>query len=238
MTARAIALGTFAVVLPLESAGEVSFSQHVEPIFKQHCVICHGEALQQSGLRLDRRDSAMLGGNSGTVVEPGDPAASALIKRLEGTGGLQQMPPGRQLSGTEIETIRRWIAEGAVWEDSVEPPEPATTAGHWGFRPIRRPAVPPVRDTDWVRNPIDAFVLARLETEGLKPSAEATAHTLARRASLDLTGLPPEPATLSRNLAYEELVERLLQSDHFGERWATQWLDLVALRGLGRIRKG
>ena len=227
MTARALALGIFAVVLPLVSAGEVSFSQDVEPIFKQHCVICHGEALQQSGLRLDRRDSVMLGGNSGTVVEPGDPAASALIKRLEGTGGLQQMPPGRHLSGTEIETIRRWIAEGAVWEDSGEPPEPATTAGHWGFRPIRRPAVPQVRDTDWVRNPIDAFVLARLETEGLKPSAEATAHRLARRASLDLTGLPPEQGTLSRGLAYEELIERLLQSDHFGERWATQWLDLV-----------
>ena len=227
MTAKVLALGTFAALLPLASADKVSFSQDVEPILRQHCLICHGEALQQSGLRLDRRESAMRGGNSGTVVEPGDPAASALIKRLEGASGLQQMPPGRHLSEAEIETIRTWIAEGAVWDDSGQLPDSATSVGHWGFRPIRRPAIPPARDTKWVRNPIDAFVLAKLETKGLKPSAEATPHTLARRASLDLTGLPPEHSTLSSDRPYEELVERLLESDHFGERWATQWLDLV-----------
>ena len=227
MASKVLASGTFLAVLPLLSAAEVSFSQDVEPILQQHCVICHGEVLQQSGLRLDRRDNAMLGGNSGPVIEPGDPTASALIKRLEGADGLEQMPPGRQLSEPEIATIRAWVEEGAVWEVSGAPQDSAATVGHWGFRPIRRPAVPSVRDANWVRNPIDAFVLSRLETEGFGPSPEAAAHTLARRASLDITGLPPDQGAISRDLAYEALVERLLQSKHFGERWATQWLDLV-----------
>ena len=222
MTAKVLALGAFAA-LPLLPADGVSFLQDVEPIFRQHCVICHGDALQQSGLRLDRRGAAMRGGMSGAVIEPGNPSGSTLIKRIEGLDGLRQMPPGQPLAASKIDTLRAWVEQGAAWDATGETADSAATSGHWAFRPNRRPAVPQVRDGDWVRNPIDAFVLARLEQEGLRPSPEAAAHTLARRASLDLTGLPPD----SGKLDYEELVDRLLESDHFGERWATLWLDLV-----------
>ena len=227
MLAKILALWAIALVLPLHSAGEVSFSQDVEPILRQNCVICHGEVLQQNGLRLDRHDSAMRGGNSGAVIEPGNASESILIRRIEGRDGLQQMPPGRPLPASEIATLREWVKEGAAWDVSGESSGPAATSGHWAFRPNRRPAVPEVRNRDWVRNPIDAFVLARLEKEGLEPSSQAAPHTLARRAALDLTGLPPDQSELSGNLDYEELVERSLESDHFGERWTTQWLDLV-----------
>ena len=220
-------MGPLTALLCWPAFSDVSFSEEVAPLFKRHCVVCHGESLQQSGLRLDRRDAAMRGGNSGTVITPGDASTSALIKRLEGLEGLQQMPPGGPLAAGAIKTIRAWIEEGASWDDRVEVTDSETTGGHWAFRPNRRPSIPQVGDRDWVRNPIDAFVLARLEREGLSPSPEAEYHTLARRAFLDITGLPPTPADLARKGDYDRLVERLLASDHYGERWASAWLDQV-----------
>ena len=227
MTAKALALGAFSALVCFPVGAEVSFADDVEPLLRQHCVICHGVALQQSGLRLDRRDDALRGGVSGPIIAPGNASASVLIKRLEGLDGLQRMPPSHPLARADIDTFRAWIAEGAQWAVSDESPDSKAGPGHWAFRPNRRPAVPQVRDTDWVRNPIDAFVLARLEREGLEPSPEAPANSLVRRAFLDLTGLPPGPEDIDAASSYDALVDRLLDSDHFGERWASHWLDQV-----------
>ena len=227
MTAKALSLGALSVFLCPAAAAEVSFADDIEPLLRDHCVICHGEALQQNGLRLDRRDDALRGGDSGVVIEPGDASASVLVKRLEGREGLQRMPPSQPLPEQDIDTFRAWIAAGAEWGVRGGSADSAAPSGHWAFRPNRRPAVPDVRDTSWVRNPIDAFVLARLEREGLEPSPEAPASSLVRRVLLDLTGLPPGPEDVASAADYEALVDRLLESDHFGERWASHWLDQV-----------
>ena len=227
MTAKALPLGAFWAIACSLALGEVTFIEDVEPLLRDRCVICHGEALQQSGLRLDRRDDAMRGGVSGPVISPGNASASTLIKRLEGSEGLQQMPPGRPLAPEEIEAFRSWIDGGAEWDIRAGTPKDDTNSGHWAFRPISRPPVPEVNGQDWVRNPIDAFVLATLEGEGLDPSPEAPAYVQVRRAFLDLTGLPPTPQDLSASADYESLVDRLLESEHFGERWASFWLDQV-----------
>lgn len=211
----------------LPASGEISFSNEVQPLLERHCVTCHGEALQQSGLRLDRRGPAMRGGNSGPVIKPGDAFGSPLIKRLQGLDDLQRMPPGGPLEPAEIDAFRQWIDEGAGWDIEGERPGRESISGHWAFRPVGRPSLPEVRDGSWVRNPIDSFVLARLEREGLRPSPEAPRHTLVRRAFLDLVGLPPARGDLGGATAYEELVDRLLESEHFGERWASLWLDQV-----------
>ena len=227
MTAKALSLGALWVILCPAAVAGVSFADDIEPLLRKHCVICHGEALQQSGLRLDRRDAALRGGESGPVIEPGDASASVLIKRLEGLEGLQRMPPSHPLSGQDIDTFRAWIAEGAQWDVPRESADSSVGSGHWAFRPNKRPAVPDVRNKGWVRNPIDAFVLARLERERLEPSPEAPANSLVRRVHLDLTGLPPSPEDIVAAADYEALVDRLLESDHFGERWASYWLDQV-----------
>ena len=227
MTVRALSLGALWALMGPAAAGAVTFAEDVEPLLREKCVICHGEALQQSGLRLDLKDHAMRGGASGPVIRPGNASASALIKRLEGADGLQQMPPGGPLAPAEIKAFRAWIDAGAPWEARAEPLGAGTGSGHWAFRPIARPALPEVNRKGWVRNPIDTFVLARLEDEGLEPSPEVPAHVLARRAFLDLTGLPPSPQELTGASGHEALVDRLLDSEHFGERWASLWLDQV-----------
>jgi hypothetical protein len=219
-------LPLFVAALPIAAPGEVSFSKDIQPILAKNCTVCHGPALQQSGLRLDRQLDAMRGGKSGLVIKPGDSASSTLIKRLAGLEDLQQMPPGRPLSSEQINLFREWIDQGAKWESGPEVSE-NPQEGHWAFRPNRRPGVPDVRKENWVRNPIDAFVLARLEAEGVKPAPEAPRHTLLRRASLDLTGLPPAPTTFDDAVNYEQLVDNFLRSNHFGERWAAPWLDQV-----------
>ena len=227
MCAKALWMGALWVVASSPAAAEVSFAEDVEPLLRQHCVICHGEALQQSGLRLDRREDAMRGGNSGPVINPGNASASTLVQRLEGHEDLQQMPPGRPLAAAEIETFRSWIAAGAQWDSGPASAGTAEDSGHWAFRPNRRPAVPDVGDEGWIRNPVDAFVLARLERAGIEPSPEAPAHALVRRVFLDLTGLPPAPTDIPAAANYDALVDRLLESEHFGERWASIWLDQV-----------
>ncbi len=222
---RTVAMVALLAGSVLPASGEVTLSADVGPLLEQHCIVCHGEALQQSGLRLDRRDSAMRGGNSGPVIKPGDASASPLIKRLLGLDGLQQMPPGGPLPPAEIEAFRQWIDQGARWDSRGELAGEGSTSGHWAFRAVRRPPIPPVSDRGWARNPIDSFVLARLEREGSRPSPEAPRHALVRRAFLDIVGLPPAPADVAGPAAYEGLVDRLLESEHFGERWASLWLD-------------
>ena len=180
---------------------------------------------------------AMMGGYSGPVIVPGDSNGSRLILLVSGKDEDLTMPPlGAPLGEEEIGLLRTWIDEGADWPQALDGREPVTEApksNHWAFQPIRRPVPPIVQTPSWPRNPIDRFVLARLEGEGVEPAPEADRATLARRASLDVTGLPPTPQQSAAFLsdtnpdAYERLVDQLLESKHYGERWAIHWLDLA-----------
>lgn len=205
-----------------------------ERVLRTRCAGCHGQAQQMSGLRLDAREPAMAGGYSGPVIVPGKSADSKLMHRVTGKPGVLVMPPsGPRLTAAEIETLRSWIDGGAKWAESGPAPSEVATAKHphWAFQPVRMPAIPQTNAKEWTRNPIDAFVLARLEKDGLKPSAEADKRTLLRRVHLDLTGLPPTPEEMTAFVndsapdAHERVVDKLLASEHFGERWARPWLD-------------
>ena len=245
--ALAILLGTLLAVLGFAQAAKqlppaasltVDFSTHVEPILKGRCFACHGEQLQLRKLRLDQRADAIRGGESGIpAVIPGDSANSLLIRYVAGIDPDVVMPPeGDKLAPDEVGLLRAWIDQGAAYPDadverSSEPSRPASD--HWAFQPVRRPKVPRVRDAEWVRNPIDAFVLARLERRGWRPSGPAKPRALMRRLYLNLIGLPP---TLDEQRAlltdpspegFDRLVDDLLQRPGYGERWARHWLDLV-----------
>jgi len=209
------------------------FERDVQPLFRKRCSGCHGAAQQMSGLRLDDREAAMKGGYSGAVIKPGDSAGSAMVRRLLAEKGLVAMPLGpKRLAAEEIATIRGWIDAGAKWPDALAKPKAtARRSTHWSFQKIQRPEPPAVTNAKWVRNPIDNFVLARLEKEGIAPSPEAGRSTLLRRVTLDLTGLPPSADEMrafledTRPDAYERAVDRLLASPHYAERWARAWLD-------------
>lgn len=210
-----------AATLPSQPNTAPDFASQVLPILKDSCYGCHSGNRPVGGLRLDARSFAMR------AITRGDGKGSRIIHRLRGLDGEARMPMGMDpLSDAQINTIEAWIDHGAAWPDALAGEE------HWAYlRPVK-PAVPPVKDAAWVRNPIDAFVLARLEKEGLHPSPEASKETLIRRLSLDLAGLPPSPQEVeafvadTRPDAYDRLVDRLLASSHYGERWARLWLDL------------
>jgi hypothetical protein len=204
---------------------KIEFNRDIRPILSDKCFKCHGPGTQFATLRFDLEDGAkheLTGGRHAIV--PGDPASSQMIVRVTATNPQIRMPRGPSgagdpLSPREISLLTRWIEQGAPWQN------------HWSFTPPTRPAVPVVKDAKWVRNPIDAFVLKRLEREGLKPSPEADKPTLLRRVTLDVTGLPPTAAELSAFVAdkspnaYEKVVDRLLQSPRYGERMAFPWLE-------------
>jgi len=206
-------------------AKKVDFVRDVQPIFTRSCVACHGPNTQMAGLRLDAKQSVFA-----KVVVPGNPDGSSLYRRVAGIGDVARMPMGGRLADDQIAVLKTWIEQGADWPDSVGAKVTATKT-HWAFVPPQRPELPPVGNPTWVRNPVDRFVLARLEKEGLKPSPEADRVTLLRRLSLDLTGLPPtveEVDSFVRDKttnAYEKQVDRLLASPHYGEMWARHWLD-------------
>src|SRR5581483_8888250 len=215
----AIALFVWAVASTAQpQPARVDFNKQIQPIFERSCYACHGPKQQMAKLRLDSKAAAFT-----KVLVPGKAAESPLYQRVAGIGGLAQMPMGGKLTPAEIELMRTWIDQGADW--------PGELSTHWGFKPPVRPPLPEVHDTRWPANPIDRFVLARLEKENLKPSPEADRVTMLRRLSLDLIGLPPTPAEVDAFLAdksphaYEKQVERLLASSHYGERWARIWLD-------------
>ena len=177
---------------------------------------------------------ALKGGIGGAVILPGNSKDSSLIHRVNGLGGLRPMPmTGPTLSAEQIAILTRWIDQGAQWPDQVANEQNAGIQKHWAYVKPVRPAIPAVRNAGWVRNPVDSFVLARLEKEGLRPTPEASRETLIRRVSLDLIGLPPTLAEVdefvsdTRPDAYERLVDRLLASPHHGERVATPWLDFA-----------
>jgi len=210
-------------------AGRIDFVRDVQPIFRASCLKCHGPEKPKAQFRLDARAPAMKGGVGGKAILPGRGADSLLIKLLLATDHEERMPrKAGPLTKAQIDLLRAWIDQGADWPDAAAGTAKAET--HWAYVKPVRPAPPVVASAP---TPIDAFIRARLSKEGLAPAAAASRETLIRRVSLDLTGLPPSPAQLDEFLAdsgsdaYERLVDRLIASPHYGERWARPWLDLA-----------
>lgn len=211
-----------------QPAKQIDYAKDVQPIFAAACYKCHGEKRSESSFRLDRKSDALKGGDIGLAIVPGKASESPLIRYVSGTDKLKMPPKGDRLTAEQVATLRAWIDQGADWPETGS----ATAAkDHWAFKAPVRPPQPKVSNAKWVRTPIDAYILARLDKEGLKPSPEADKITLLRRLHLDLIGLPPTPKEVDEFLAdksadaYEKAVERLLRSPHYGERWARHWLD-------------
>lgn len=226
---RMLAVGSIISALASPAPGEeaVDFNRDIRPILANHCFKCHGpdEKTREAGVRFDIRDAALAIGESGAApIVPGKPAESEILARIHADDEDLRMPPpsaNKPLNSRQKELLEQWITEGAPY------------ASHWSFTlPVQAP-LPAVKRTGWPRNPIDYFVLSRLEAAGLAPAPEADKHTLARRVSLDLIGLPPTPAEMDAFVndsspdAYDAFVDRLLASPHYGERWARRWLDLA-----------
>src|SRR5688572_3359096 len=207
------------------------YESKVRPVLRTNCLPCHTQQNRTSGLSMDSRADLLTGGNRGSGVKPGVPAQSLLLAAVEQRGDLK-MPPAGRLKDEQIAVLREWVERGLPWTAE------ATTAkkrgwDHWAFQPPKRHDPHAVRDRAWTRNPIDHFVMARLERENLKPSPETARATLLRRVHFDLTGIPPTPKEVDDFLAdtsagaYEKVVDRLLASPHYGERWGRHWLDLA-----------
>jgi uncharacterized protein DUF1553/uncharacterized protein DUF1549/cytochrome c len=236
MRAFAILLLGFSFPGFLTAAEPIDYARDIQPILTKHCTSCHGDKKQRSSLRLDSVTAACLGGNSGPAIVPGKSAASRLMIAVRGgNDDVAAMPPkGPRLSEHEIALLRDWIDGGAPAPANERVDKTSNAASkHWAFQPIRRPALPCVKNANWCRNSIDRFILARLEKENIAPAPEADRITLLRRLSLDLIGLPPSIRDIEDFLsdkrpdAYERVVDRLLASPHYGERWGRHWLDLA-----------
>ncbi len=216
-------------------SAEIDFVRDVRPIFEKHCYSCHAGEKQKSGFRLDIKSEAFAGGDLyDRPIVPGKAAASYLIQFTRDQDGELVMPPdGEGLNPTEVATLTKWIDSGANWPDGVDLAEAIDKRDHWSFKPISNPTPPSVKTQSWPRDEIDRFILARLEHAGLAPSPPAHRAAWLRRVTYDLTGLPPTPAELSAFLqddqphAFETVVNRLLGSPKYGERWAQHWLDVV-----------
>lgn len=218
--------------LPPATTRPVNFTQDIQPLLQKRCWSCHGSEKQESGLRLDRREALLLGGDQGPAVVSGKSADSRLIRYVAGTDPDNIMPPeGPPLSKEEVGLLRAWIDQGCTWPDSTVAADKKNT--HWSYQPLHVVPPPEVRRRDWPANAIDHFVLTELERRGVAPSPEADRPTLIRRLSLDLTGLLPSVEEVDtfvndpRSEAYAALVDRLLDSPHFGERWGRHWLDMA-----------
>ena len=219
---------------PGNAVDEIDFVKEVRPLLRTRCISCHGPEESESGLRLDQQKRALEGGDNGRIIVPGKPAESRLLRIVAGQDDeVGAMPPegeGTPLSSDEIAVLKAWIAQGAVWPNEAESSD---RSSHWSYQPIKRPLPPAVRDVTWGDSAIDAFILERLEKEGIAPSAPAPRATLIRRLYFDLLGLPPTPAEVNafrqdqRPDAYRQLVERVFASPHYGERWGRHWLDLA-----------
>jgi hypothetical protein len=219
--------------LATATGGAVDFAREVYPVLEARCLDCHGGSQQKAGLRLDSRTAVLNGGKSGAAVKPGDGAGSLLFQRVSTSNSEDAMPPkGDRLSAGELARVRAWIDQGASWPEGVGSAS-AEVKAHWAYVAPVRAQPPAAAPREWPRSDLDRFVLARIAEEGLQPSPEADRRTLIRRVSLDLTGLPPTPAELEafrkdrRPGAYERVVDRLLASPHYGERWARPWLDMA-----------
>lgn len=216
-----------------KSDREAFFEREIRPLLSAQCFSCHGPRKQEGNLRLDSRSALLKGGDTGSAVTPGKPDTSLLIKAIRRTGELK-MPPNKSLNDRQVAALTHWVELGCFWPNPKSTPtssEPNKV--HWAFQPIKKTNPPEVKLREWTRNPIDRFVLAKLESSGLKPSPEADRRTMIRRLTVDLTGLPPSPMDVDSfvrdrdDQAYEKLVDRLLGSPQFGEQWARHWLDVA-----------
>ncbi|MFP6766099.1 MAG: PSD1 and planctomycete cytochrome C domain-containing protein [Planctomycetaceae bacterium] len=217
--------------LPPAVDRDVNFVKDVKPLFAEFCLKCHGSEKQEAGFRLDDKDAALSGGDTGESILPENSAESLLIRYVAGIDENIVMPPeGDLMTEKQVGILRAWIDQGAVWPDAEKT---STKNTHWAYQAIAVQTPPVVKNGQWIRNPVDAFVLARLEQKGIAPAAEADRRTLIRRLYFDLAGLPPEPSEIQAFLqdtsddAYVQLVDGLLQSPHFGERWGRHWLDMA-----------
>ena len=223
----------FATVTRSWAADDVLFRDKVAPILETRCVRCHGDLAPKGGLNLTTLSELLEGGETGPAVVPNKPDESVLLDKI--SGNLPEMPlKEKPLSAAEVAGIRAWIEHGAEWPAGLVLHDRRLEGQRWwAFEPISRPEAPRVKNRGWTRTPIDPFILSELERHGLRPSAEADRRTLIRRLSFDLLGLPPAPDEIdafvgdSSPAAYESLVDRLLASPHYGERWGRHWLDVV-----------
>jgi len=220
---------------------EALFENSVRPLLAERCFKCHGAKKQENGLRLDHRAGLLRGGISGAAIVPGDPDESLLVRAVRREGELA-MPPEDELTPREVKALVQWIELGAPWPGDEKPPAgPAIRSGpitleerrHWAYQPVVRPALPRVQNSSWCRNGIDRLVLADIEEASLTPVEDATKRARIRRATFDLTGLPPTVEEIDDFLsdrssqAWSRLLDRLLGSPHYGERWGRHWLDVV-----------
>jgi hypothetical protein len=218
----------------VKPAPSVDFAKDIQPILEQHCAECHGRSKARARLRLHTPQHILKGGQSGPAIVPGKSDASELIRRVIDPNDDDRMPlDADPLPEDVVARLRAWIDQGAVMPAGTAVADADPVEEHWAYVKPVRPELPPVKKTDWIRTPIDQFVLAHLQRENLTPAAEAPKAALLRRLSLDLTGLPPTPQELEAFIAdssanaYEKVVDRLLASPHYGERWARPWLDLA-----------
>ena len=217
------------------------FEKQVRPVLAQNCLKCHGDEKQKGNLRLDSREGALKGGDTGPAIEPGKPAGSLLIEVIQYTGDYK-MPPRGKMPPEQIAILTEWVQRGAPWPaDNTPAPKNAKApfdlaarrARHWSLQPLLTNSAPAVKSPAWVQSSIDQYILAKLEEAGIAPAPPADKRTLLRRVTYDLIGLPPTPAEIDAFLAddspraWEAVVERLLASPHYGERWARHWLDLA-----------
>jgi cytochrome c553 len=225
------------------SADALLFESRVRPLLIDNCLSCHSEKKQKGGLRLDSLPAVLKGGKHGAEIVPGKPEESRLITAISYDDENLQMPPDNRLSDQQVKVLTEWVKQGAPWPAAVQLAAPAAPSKHrvivdsdkafWSFQPVKMPVLPEVKDEKWCSNPVDRFVLAKLEAEGLAPAAPAGRDELIRRATFDLIGLPPTPAEVEAFVndpapdAYEHLIDRLLASPRYGERWGRHWLDLV-----------
>ncbi len=224
--------------LAIADDGVQFFEQHVRPILVDHCFKCHSDQFEQKGgLVLDSRQGWLQGGEHGPALVPGKPDQSLVMQALKHLGDVA-MPPDGPLPDTQVQAIEKWIALGAPFPATNSEPSAMSVRmqaaeRHWAFQPLAQPEPPEVKHTDWPRNPIDRFILSKLEQHHWSPTAPAHRETLIRRVTLDLIGLPPSPEEVNNFVndpapdAYEKVVDRLLASQHYGERWGRHWLDLA-----------
>lgn len=219
--------------------GNAFFEQKIRPIFVEHCYTCHSHDAEKikGGLVLDSPAGVRNGGDSGPVIVPGDPERSLLINAVRYTDPDLQMPPkDEKLSAAQVADLEAWVKMGAPDprpEQAVAPGQSDAARRHWAFQPLQQAPVPAVKNAAWAKTPVDRFVLAKLEANGLRPAPPADRRTLLRRATFDLTGLPPtaeEVAAFERDdspEAFARVVDRLLASPRYGERWGRYWLDVA-----------
>jgi len=252
LCATVVACGMFACAAAAANADKPApeavqfFEAKVRPVLSDNCFKCHSASKQRGGLRLDTRSNALVGGDNGKAVVPGDADNSLLLQAVTRSNpDLKPMPPSGKLTPQQIADLTQWVKMGAPWPGQEKAVAATSTIrrgkfeisdkdrAHWAFQPVARPPVPAVKNAAWVANPIDAFILAKLEAKGLQPNPPASKQELIRRLYYDVTGLPPTPQEVEAFTAdpspkaYESMVDRLLNSPHYGEQWGRHWLDLV-----------